>query len=80
MIIQPKRFSRHHESIFGPIKETGWEMTFLDYHIRYGHTPSSSPMGRFGGGFQWEVGFQLGGRTLIINLLVASIRITRPKR
>lgn len=42
-------------------------------------------MGRFGGGWQWELGFQTGslspqqlkeyGFTLIINLLVASIRI-----
>lgn len=32
-------------------------------------------MGRFGGGWDWEVGFQVGGRTILFNLLVFSLRI-----
>lgn len=35
-----------------------------------------SPAGRFGGGWNWELGFQLGGHDLIINLLVFSIRFS----
>ena len=32
-------------------------------------------MGRFGGGWNWKVGFQIGGRTIILNLLTFSLRI-----
>lgn len=35
----------------------------------------SSFMGRFGGGWNWELGFVLG-HDLIINLLVMSIRVS----
>lgn len=31
--------------------------------------------GRFGGGWNWKLGFQSGGNTLIISLLVAEVRI-----
>lgn len=31
-------------------------------------------MGRFGGGWDWKVGFQAGGKTLILNLLIFSLR------
>lgn len=48
--------------------------------VRWLHTPPAAPMGRFGGGWQWEVGAQASGfsrprGTVIVNLLVASIRI-----
>lgn len=36
--------------------------------------------GRFGGGWNWSVGVQAGGRTLILNLLVVSVRIDRRPR
>jgi hypothetical protein len=38
--------------------------------------------GRFGGGWQWKVGFQAsaGFRDIIINLLTFSVRITRRER
>ena len=37
--------------------------------------------GRFGGGWNWRLGLQAGGRTLAFHLLVATftIRITPPK-
>ncbi len=35
-----------------------------------------SSMGRFGGGWNWNVGFQIGGTTLIVNMLVCSLRIS----
>lgn len=34
-------------------------------------------MGRFGGGWNWVLGFQASGPTLILNLLVVSLRIDR---
>lgn len=34
----------------------------------------NSWMGRFGGGWNWEFGLQVGGSDLIINLLVLSIK------
>ena len=36
--------------------------------------------GRFGGGWNWELGFQLGMNTLIINLLVCCIRFDIKKK
>lgn len=43
------------------------------------HVPPSNDMGRFGGGWQWKLGFQAnsGFRTIIFNLLVFSIRVER---
>lgn len=43
------------------------------------HKPPESDMGRFGGGWQWKVGFQAsaGFKTIIINLLVFSVQIDR---
>jgi len=34
---------------------------------------SSDGWGRFGGGWNWVVGFQAGGHSLILNLLIFSI-------
>lgn len=32
-------------------------------------------MGRFGGGWNWALGFQAGGSTILIRLLVCTVRI-----
>lgn len=37
-------------------------------------------MGRFGGGWDWKVGFQAGGRTIIFNLLIFTLRIEVQKK
>lgn len=52
------------------------------YKITYKHTSPDALHGRFGGGWQWNVGVQAGAgfRTIIVNLLVASVRIQRPRR
>ena len=34
-----------------------------------------SLMGRFGGGWNWELGFQSSRTTIIFNLLILSVRI-----
>lgn len=46
------------------------------------HRPADALMGRFGGGWQWKLGFQAsrGFRTVIVNLLVFSVRIERHPR
>ena len=37
-------------------------------------------IGRFGGGWNWKLGVQAGDRTVIVNLLVASVRLYLKKR
>lgn len=32
--------------------------------------------GRFGGGWNWIVGFEIGGSTIILNLLICSLRFS----
>jgi len=39
-----------------------------------------NPLGRFGGGWQYEAGIQIGGSTVIVNLGVFSVRIDRRRR
>ncbi len=36
-------------------------------------------MGRFGGGWHWELGFQVGGSTIILNMLFCYLRISYVK-
>jgi hypothetical protein len=33
-------------------------------------------MGRFGGGWQWKLGLQVGGRTMLVSLVVAELRVS----
>lgn len=46
----------------------------------YSRRTRDEHMGRFGGGWQWEVGIQAGGTSVIVNLLVASIRFTNKRK
>jgi len=41
---------------------------------------SKNLWGRFGGGWNWHLGFQIGGLTIIIFLLIFSIRINFEKK
>jgi len=59
--------------------ERQWERTIGRYRIRYAHRSKDSHMGRFGGGWQWKVGAQWGKTSVIFNLLVATLRISREK-
>ncbi|NIO30185.1 MAG: hypothetical protein GTN75_00125 [Gemmatimonadetes bacterium] len=43
--------------------------------IRFQWRDSTSPMGRFGGGWQYELGVQVGRSSTIVNLGVFSVRI-----
>ena len=63
-------------------------MYAIDYKYKYRWSldieicqrKSSSSMGRFGGGWNWELGFELGGHTLILNLLVLYIVVSIEKK
>lgn len=35
---------------------------------------SNDLMGRFGGGWNWKLGLQVGAGTIILNLLIATLR------
>lgn len=37
-------------------------------------------LGRFGGGWQYKFGIAIGGRTVILDLIWGSLRITFPSR
>lgn len=37
-------------------------------------------LGRFGGGWNWELGFMAGGNTVMLNMLVCSLRATWKKK
>lgn len=54
-----------------------WKRCFGRIMVTYEQRSKHNAMGRFGGGWQWEVGIQAGPSEAIINLLVASVRIRR---
>lgn len=47
------------------------------YEFTFQWRNKNSLWGRFGGGWQYELGFQAGGRTIIFNLLVCSLRVSK---
>ncbi len=56
------------------------EWRIRDRRVRYQRKTADEPLGRFGGGWQWEVGFQVAGSTVILNFLIFSLRIERKKK
>jgi hypothetical protein len=44
--------------------------------INFSMRSTNGYMGRFGGGWDWKLGFQAGGHCVIFSLLVADLRIT----
>ena len=44
-------------------------------HISYTRRSADLLWGRFGGGWQWALGFRMGSTTLLINLLICSVTI-----
>jgi len=58
-----------------PPKE--WRRKFVFWRItaEFQYRSKRNLWGRFGGGWNWRLGFMAGGRTLILNLLVATLRI-----
>lgn len=46
---------------------------------RYGWKPTKG-VGRFGGGWNWELGINIGGSTVVFNLLYGMISISKPRK
>jgi hypothetical protein len=42
-------------------------------HIAFNWQSKKNFWGRFGGGWNWNLGFQAGGNTIIFNLLICSL-------
>ena len=61
---------------FGYYRET----TICGRRVKVKWRDPTNPTGRFGGGWQYEVGIQVGPSTVIVNLGVFSVRIERRKR
>lgn len=55
-----------------------WKWGRLDF--RFHKRSADGLMGRFGGGWNWECGFRIGGNTIILMLLIATLRISIDKR
>ena len=51
------------------------KVTVGTFRLHFQKRDKAQSFGRFGGGWNWNVGIQAGGRTVIINLLVCSLRI-----
>lgn len=60
-----------------PKKEIRRELRIGQWRLVYSRRSKENLWGRFGGGWNWKVGVQAGGSTVIIDLLVASVRIAR---
>jgi len=54
-----------------------WKFGRLNIRTRNG---KSDLWGRFGGGWNWKVGVQVGGRTVIFNLLTFSLSVSWEKK
>jgi len=59
------------------LTDAKWERRLGRLRFKYERRSKGNAMGRFGGGWNWNIGVQVGGATTIINLLVASLRIER---
>ncbi len=54
-----------------------WSLFGLD--IRFRWRSKKNLWGRFGGGWNWALGFQASGRTVHLMLLIFTITISKPK-
>ena len=48
--------------------------------IKYELRSSDPPWGRFGGGWNWAAGFQVGSKTVILNCLIFTLRFELVER
>lgn len=55
-----------------------WKLGRLE--VTYNRRSRKNAMGRFGGGWMWSLGIQIGGTTAIVNCLVFSLRFHLPRR
>ncbi len=45
--------------------------------VTYDRRGRDAHMGRFGGGWQWALGFEASKNSVVLNLLVAIVRVSR---
>lgn len=57
-----------------PLKGFRKQFQLKRLHVIFQYQSKDNLWGRFGGGWNWKVGFQIGGSTLIVDLLVCSFR------
>lgn len=63
-----------------PRTEVRREFNIGRLRIVYYWRAKSNFWGRFGGGWNWQLGFRAGGRTVILNLLVFLLRFDVAKK
>ena len=56
-------------------REVSWRKQIGRLTIHYNWQSRKNLWGRFGGGWNWKLGFQAASRCIIINLLVCSLRL-----
>lgn len=64
------------KSWFSPSQKK-WTRTIGKYEIRYSRRSADGLMGRFGGGWNWKLGFQASDRTILFSLLISELTVTR---
>ena len=57
-----------------------FKIRILGREVAFQQRTSGPPFGRFGGGWNWELGFQIGSGSVIVNYLVGSMMISRKKK
>lgn len=62
------------------IEKVRKEWLIFGRRVTFEWRSGKSPMGRFGGGWNWKVGVQVGGSSVILNLFVCMLRIEFRKR
>lgn len=57
-----------------------WKLPWIDREIRFSwRNPSpKNAWGRFGGGWNWKLGVQMGSHTILVSLLVCEITYSKP--
>jgi hypothetical protein len=59
-----------------PPEKINFRFRIFFIEVVFDYRSSNNFWGRFGGGWNWELGFQLGGCTLLINLLIFSLKFS----
>jgi hypothetical protein len=62
-----------------PLQEVKRNWRWGRWEFSYRRRSKDNLWGRFGGGWNWKFGFDIGGTTVILNLLVSTLRISRAK-
>jgi hypothetical protein len=74
-VLRIRRYNREH-----PPVEIRKEKTVFGFRFVFNWRSKNNLWGRFGGGWNWKFGFQAGGSSIIFDLLICSLRITKAAR